>query len=89
MKVTFLIVIGCLSLFLSAYSFAGCSNGNCGVSGYARSCGSGGCQQSACGGGSEFDTTCECTDPSCYRTYDRTCLSKSSCCEAFGNVGAR
>lgn len=30
---------------------------------------------------------CDCTDPACYR--DNPCLSKSKCCAAFGNIGAR
>lgn len=33
-----------------------------------------------------YDTPCECADPSCGKN---PCLSRSDCCYAFGNVGAR
>jgi len=46
------------------------------------SCGSSGCRLSYC-------SECECTDPSCGSKGYNNCLSKSKCCEAFGNVGAR
>jgi len=43
---------------------------------------------SACGSGfcDPYDTPCECADPSCGKN---PCLSRSDCCFAFGNVGAR
>lgn len=46
-----------------------------------------------CGGGdcspcNPYVNACQCTDPYCY-SYDRTCISQGTCCEAFGNIGAR
>lgn len=75
MKATLAIVTTCAGILLSTYVFADCGNG--------------GCQQSGnCGGASEYENVCQCTDPVC-NSVDRGCLSKAECCEAFGNVGAR
>lgn len=77
MKAKLVIVTGCLSLFLSSYANAGCG-------GYTSCYGGGGpCNAN------EYENICQCTDPRCYQNWDNKCLSKSECCEAFGNVGAR
>lgn len=75
MKATVLIVIGCLTIFFGGYSFAsGCGDSTGG-------CGGGGCNP--------FETSCQCTDPTCNNPWDSDCISRSYCCEAFGNVGGR
>lgn len=77
MKTSFLIAICCVGMLFSTNIFAGCGDdGGCGD-------GDGYC------GGTYDNSTCQCTDPACNRTYDLDCLSKSECCEAFGNVGGR
>ena len=55
-----------------------------------------GCQGSGCGYGAytscnPLESNCQCTDPACGPTqsYDTNCISRSACCEAFGNMGAR
>lgn len=76
MKAKLVIIIGCLGLFFSSYSFGGCG-------------GSGGCSSyNACSDqfDCEYCSTCECTDPN---AGHNNCLSKSEACEAFGNIGAR
>lgn len=45
----------------------------------------------SCFGGAcdENESYCQCTDPGCNNPWDTDCLSRSACCEAFGNVGGR
>lgn len=74
MKIKSLITLGVFCMLLGSNAISGC-----GYSAYNQSCGA----------DSEFDNKCQCTDPACYRSYDRDCSSMTTCCEAFGNVGAR
>ena len=86
MKVSLMILLGCLGILLSSYTFAGCG-GSCGDNG--GSCGgNGGCQTSSSGGGGYGDMTCSCADPACGPRAYNDCLDSCSCCEAFGNIGA-
>ena len=72
MKTKILIILSSLCLFATIQGFAYCGGGSDG----------GGCGNTC----SEYDSTCQCTDPNCGKN---PCLSRSDCCEAFGNVGAR
>lgn len=79
MKARLVIACGCAALLISGYSFGGCGgSGGCGGGGGDGYCGE-----------SEYVNTCQCTDPSCNKSYGHECLSRSECCEAFGNIGAR
>lgn len=49
-------------------------------------CGSGGCGSDAC---DPYQSDCQCTDPICNKPWYSDCISRSYCCEAFGNIGAR
>lgn len=80
MRVTIATLIGCLAILISGQALAGC--GSCGDGG---GCGDGGCGV-AC---DENQTRCQCTDPICNKPWYSDCISRSYCCEAFGNVGAR
>lgn len=75
MKSKMLVILSCVSLFLSPAIFASCG-------GYGDYDQDGGCGENL------FDNSCQCTDPVC-QNVDKGCLSKGECCEAFGNVGAR
>lgn len=56
------------------------------MSGYIHAdCGNGNCDGGYC---DESQTPCQCTDPGCNDPWDTNCLSRSACCQAFGNVGA-
>jgi hypothetical protein len=74
MKILNVIVICCFSLFLSSCA---CTSQSCPG---ADSC-------SSCASASSVYTKCNCVDPACSRSD--TCLDRASCCEAFGNIGAR
>ena len=95
MKTTLAILIGSAAILASSYVFAACGSSSCGDSSYgSSSCGSygGGCgssddysNYSSCSGYS----SCQCADLSCNDRIDGECMSGSTCCEAFGNIGAR
>ena len=82
MKSMLIVLLGFLSLTLSAGSFAGCGDaGGCG--------GDSGCQMSVSGIGYSCSgpgpgTSCNCVDVACRE--DNPCLSPSKCCQAFGNI---
>lgn len=86
MKMVALTVIGYLTVLMSGSSFAGCST----CTNYQSSNEVGSCGYISCRSGSGCPTAndCDCTDPYC-TSVDNTCLTCSSCCDAFGNIGAR
>ena len=74
MKSVFLSIIGCIALTLSGYALADCNGGGCGNP--ARPC-------------NPYQSDCQCSDPICNKPMYSNCISRTYCCEAFGNVGAR
>lgn len=76
MKAIFAILAGSIIFGMSGAVFAdgGCSGGD-------GSCGSDACDP--------YQSTCQCTDPICNKPWYSDCISRSYCCEAFGNMGAR
>lgn len=77
MKATAAILISCFALLLSTYAFAGC--GSCGSDD----------DNGGCGSSDSSTAACNCADLGCSDRYNNDCLSRSECCEAFGNIGAR
>jgi hypothetical protein len=73
MRSALLSVIGCLALALSGYALADCSGGE-------------GCQGGTC---NPYLSDCQCSDPICHKPMYSNCISRTYCCEAFGNIGAR
>ena len=74
MKIKLAIIMGCTSLFFHQMAFA--ADPGC----YKQ------CGQAPSGPPYQcYSQNCECTDPACSVKND--CLSRSECCEAFGNVG--
>lgn len=53
---------------------------------WADSCSGGSCGSSYC---NPYESSCQCTDPTCNNPADSDCISRAYCCEAFGNIGAR
>lgn len=75
------ILIGCLGIFMmistELFAYGACpTKRTCTKVSYAepRGCPS-------------REPLCQCTDPACEKSND--CLTRSECCEAFGNIGAR
>jgi len=82
MKTTISVVIGCLSVLMWNPAIADCTFLN--DYGTTNGCRS----ETSCGSDAgEYTSTCQCTDPGC--NGSNTCISRSACCEAFGNVGGR
>ncbi|GEM_PF-2438519 len=79
MKIIILILIGCFSFTLSSIAFSSGCGGQygCAQSYYKDADGSGVCQ----------GPTCDCSDPTCFQS--NSCLSRTRCCEAFGDIGSR
>ena len=75
MKLLLAASIGCLTLAISASSFAGCYK-----AGNFVPC-------SGCEGGSKYVTECQCTDPGVIS--HNSCMTTEKFCQAYGNVGAR
>lgn len=101
MKNIIFLVAASLVILIGGQSLAyagGCGGGSC-DRGYTtnyrddtcgRDCCSSGCN--SCGDCDSCDNNisdCQCTDPSCGWTWEKNCMSQSTCCEAFGNIGAR
>lgn len=86
MKTTLLSFIGCLALLVSSFAFAYSSYYEVQDAsiGSPTGCGGYACVGDCC----PYGSNCECTDPFCHST-DRSCIGACTCCEAFGNVGAR
>jgi len=77
MKSAVAALLSCFAISFSATSFAW---GN-------DACGQGSCGGSDC---DYYQTSCQCTDPACNKGGEYTdCTSRSRCCEATGNIGAR
>lgn len=78
-----LIVTLCLVGLTSTTSYAGCGGGcGGGISSFFATI-----DPAPVGCGSRSpDLNCDCTDPG---MYYNDCISRSTYCEAFGNVGAR
>jgi len=74
MKMFMLAVLGCLTMTVSSFVWAGACYGNCG--GEAGVC-------------NPIESNCQCTDPMCNRPQYSDCISRAYCCEAFGNIGGR
>jgi hypothetical protein len=73
MKIKIGIIISCIGILLSSYSFASCGGSGDSYDGsdyYTSRC------QCA-------------SDPNCAKRVDTDCISESACCQAFGNIGAR
>ena len=79
MKSTVSVFVVCLSILLSSYAFSACGGG-----GSCGSCGSGGEDSSS----DSVTSDCNCADLSCPDRYLNNCMSRSRCCEAFGNIGS-
>lgn len=85
MKAMMMISIYFLIVLFSSHAFAVCSQySSCGRYQYYDYYD----EQTSCSTTSWCPSqNCQCTDPNCYQYND--CLSRSRCCEAFGNIGAR
>ena len=87
MKKIMLIIISTFILFTGGALFAcGGSYNSCGevVEYESYSCNSCGNTNNSC----SYNNDCECADPSCGWVWENNCISRSTCCEAFGNIGA-
>jgi len=77
-RLTLLFCTLLISMAAFAWGDSGCGSGSCGDNPRMDD---GGCRASVC-------SECQCTDYVCIRNTN-SCIDKATCCEAFGNVGAR